>query len=527
MAIGYRGAASTPHLLASQAAITAMRNGGNAVDAAVTAAAVATVVQPFSSSVGGVGWATVYDAASGQTDVLRFLGAVPMALDSGRFSPDPSGLVDWRRLEGSASPLLGSLTPCVVPGWAELLARRGTWSMARALEPAIALAAEGVPVSELLRTNTAINAVRLRRWPESARTYLENGQPPEVGARLSQPDLAATLGRIAANGPAEMTDGRTARAIVELYEAHGGALRAADLEQVRPVWGPALVTRFRDHMVHAAPAPFGDVAFVSGLQILDGFGPFAGPLDPVYVHVSIESAKLVHADRQYRLGPDVDPAAVARLISPAYTRSQQARVGARSGPAAVSGPPHEDTITLATVDDAGNAAHLMQTVGTFFGTGAVAPGTGVLMNSSLYFAYVNPAAANRVVPGQPIEQNPCLAMVFDGAGQLRLVAGSPGGRARVETVRQLIVNVLEFGMNVQQAVDAGRFLASLDGASIDFEARYGEVDPGLRQELEDRGHVVLVKEEAFGSGQAIFIDPTTGARMAGADWRRESVALAY
>jgi len=527
MAIGYRGAASTPHLLASQAAITAMRNGGNAVDAAVTAAAVATVVQPFSSSVGGVGWATVYDAASGQTDVLRFLGAVPMALDSGRFSPDPSGLVDWRRLEGSASPLLGSLTPCVVPGWAELLARRGTWSMARALEPAIALAAEGVPVSELLRTNTAINAVRLRRWPESARTYLENGQPPEVGARLSQPDLAATLGRIAANGPAEMTDGRTARAIVELYEAHGGALRAADLEQVRPVWGPALVTRFRDHMVHAAPAPFGDVAFVSGLQILDGFGPFAGPLDPVYVHVSIESAKLVHADRQYRLGPDVDPAAVARLISPAYTRSQQARVGARSGPAAVSGPPHEDTITLATVDDAGNAAHLMQTVGTFFGTGAVAPGTGVLMNSSLYFAYVNPAAANRVVPGQPIEQNPCLAMVFDGAGQLRLVAGSPGGRARVETVRQLIVNVLEFGMNVQQAVDAGRFLASLDGASIDFEARYGEVDPGLRQELEDRGHVVLVKEEAFGSGQAIFIDPTTVARMAGADWRRESVALAY
>jgi gamma-glutamyltranspeptidase/glutathione hydrolase len=94
-------------------------------------------------------------------------------------------------------------------------------------------------------------------------------------------------------------------------------------------------------------------------------------------------------------------------------------------------------------------------------------------------------------------------------------------------VRQLIVNVLEFGMNVHQAVDAGRFLASLDCASIDFEARYGEVDPGLRQELEDRGHVVLVKEEAFGSGQAIFIEPTTGARMTGADWRRESVALAY
>jgi gamma-glutamyltranspeptidase/glutathione hydrolase len=150
----------------------------------------------------------------------------------------------------------------------------------------------------------------------------------------------------------------------------------------------------------------------------------------------------------------------------------------------------------------------------------------VLLNSSLYFAYGDPGVANRIVPGRPIEQNPCLAMLFDRDGHLCLVAGSPGGRARVETVRQLIVNVLDFGMNVQQAVDAGRFLVSLDGASVDFEARYGEVDPELRAALEGRGHVVAVKEEAFGSGQAIVLDPATGARMAGADWRRESVALA-
>jgi gamma-glutamyltranspeptidase/glutathione hydrolase len=206
---------------------------------------------------------------------------------------------------------------------------------------------------------------------------------------------------------------------------------------------------------------------------------------------------------------------------------QRSQITDRAGAAQVSGAPNEDTITLTTVDGAGNAVHLMQTVGTFFGTGAVAPGTGVLMNSSLYFAYAGSTTANRVVPGLPIEQNPCLAMVFDGGGRLCLVAGSPGGRARVETVRQLIVNVVDFGMNVQQAVDTGRFLVSPDGASVDFEARYGDVDPGLRRALEARGHVVAVKEEAFGSGQAIAIDPATGALMAGADWRRESVALAY
>jgi gamma-glutamyltranspeptidase len=131
MAIGYRGAASTPHLRATEAAIAAMRAGGNAVDAAVTAAAVATVAQPFTSSVGGVGWASVYDAASGTTEVLQFLGAVPHALDPAALSADTLGLVDWRRLEESASPLLGSLTPSVVPGWQELLARRGCWRPTR------------------------------------------------------------------------------------------------------------------------------------------------------------------------------------------------------------------------------------------------------------------------------------------------------------------------------------------------------------------------------------------------------------
>ena len=527
MALGYRGAVSTPHLLASQAAIAALRDGGNAVDAAVSAAAVATVAQPFTSSLGGVGWATVYDSASQTTEVLEFLGAVPGALDPAALSADPLGLVDWRRLEQSGSPLLGCLTPSVVPGWEALLARRGRWSLARALEPAIAWATEGVPVSELLRANTAASAPRLRRWPDSAVVFLKAGEAPKVGARLVQADLAGTLQRIARDGSAEMTEGRTAKAIVRFHEENGGALRLGDLEGARPRWHAPLVTRFRDRAVHCAHAPLGDVAFACGLQLLDRFGRFDGPQDPRYVHASIESGKLVSEDRALYLGPETDEATVAWLLSPEHTDSQLAliteRAKARPAPARMN----EDTITLATVDQDGNAVHLMQTVGTFFGTGAVVPGTGVLLNSSLYFAYANPSVANRVVPGLSVEQNPCLAMLFDDAGRLRLVAGSPGGKARVEMVRQLIVNVVDFGMNVQQAVDAGRFLNSPDGASVDFESRYGEVDGELRHALEARGHAVLVKDEAFGSGQAIAIDPSTGARMAAADWRREAVALAY
>jgi len=518
-------------VLATEAAIAAMRQGGNAIDAAVSAAAVSTVAQPFTSSVGGVGWASVYRPQAGQTqalaEVLQFLGSVPVGLNPSCFKPNTLGLIDWQALERDRSPLLGCLTPSAVAGWEEMLARHGTWTLDRALEPAIVCAHEGVPVSELLFRNTGYSVNRLRRWPESAAIFLDGGQPRAVGSLLIQHDLGSTLERIATNGSSELVDGMTAKAIIELHEHFGGCMTRDDLERVRPLWRPPLTTRFRGRTMHVAPAPFGDVAFVEALQVLDRFEPFSSPLDPDYVHVSIESAKLVAADRARYLGAETDDATIEWMTSATHCGELKEMITDDVLRGRTSGQVNEDTITLATVDEMGNAVHLMQTVGTFFGTGAVAPGTGVLMNSSLYFAYADQSRTNRIVPGQTVEQNPCISMAFDATGRLELIAGSPGGKTRVETVRQLLLNVFDFDMNVQQAVDAGRFLSSPDGRSVDFETRYGDVAPGLRSELERRGHVVLTKDEAFGSGQAIAIDPLSGMRMAAADWRRESVAQAY
>ncbi|MCU1494391.1 MAG: gamma-glutamyltranspeptidase periplasmic precursor [Acidimicrobiaceae bacterium] len=527
MAMGLRVAVSSPHLLASQAAIDALRSGGNAVDAAVAAAAVATVVQPFSSSVGGVGWATVYERSTKTTEVLQFNGSVPAGLDPDVFRPDASGLVDWRFLEGKGGALLGSLVPGAVAGWEELLARKGRWPLARALERAVDLATEGFPVSELLHDVLERSTARLRRWPASAGIFLADDCALRAGERLVQRDLGATLERIARNGSDEITTGETGRALVELHRSHGGALSAADLAAYRPSWHAPLVTTYRGHVVHSAPAPLGDVSFVSGLQLLDAFPTFGDPLEPDYIHASVESAKLVSADRARYLGADTDPSVIDWLLGAEHVRSQRQRIGRR---ALASGTPlraPEDTITLVVVDADGNAVHLMQTVGTLFGTAAVAGRTGMLANSSLYFAYAGTDGANRVIPGQGIEQNPCLATVLDAEGELELVIGSPGGKTRVETVRQMLANVFDFGMNVQQAVDAPRFLSASDGSSVDFERRYGRVDARLRSALEDRGHRVEDSDELFGSGQAIAIDRATGTRMAAADWRRESVALAY
>jgi gamma-glutamyltranspeptidase/glutathione hydrolase len=527
MAMGRTAAVSTPHLLASQAAIDVLRAGGNAVDAAVTAAAACTVVQPFSSSVGGVGWATVFEQATSTTEVLQFHGAAPRSIDPGVFRPDRAGLIDWRRLEQEGRALLGSLVPGAVAGWEELLTSKGTWSLSQALQPALRWAREGIPVSELLARNLAGQAERLARWPTSARIFLPGGRPLRCGERLVQDDLAATLERIAANGAAELAQGRTGDALTRFSARHGGCVSADDLAAYRPTWHLPAVGSFRGRTVHAAPAPFGDISFLTGLHLLDSFDPFSGPSDPDYVHASVESAKLVGWERARYLGPSADPEMVAGLLAPAHTRALRERIGPRaiSSPSPGRGP--EDTITLAVIDSDGNAVHLMQTVGALFGTAAVAGDTGFLINSSMYFVYAGGEGANRVVPGEPVEQNPCVGVVLDAEGRLELVIGSPGGKTRVETVRQMLVNVVDFKMNVQEAVDAARFLTSADGISVDFEDLTGPPDPALRAALEGRGHRVAVGGETFGSGQAVAVDPATGTRMAGADWRLESVALAY
>ena len=269
------------------------------------------------------------------------------------------------------------------------------------------------------------------------------------------------------------------------------------------------------------------MSFISGLKLLEALPAYRGGDDPAYMWASVESAKIVNAERRRFLGPGSDTAVIDHLLGGEHVRALSEQICAGASGIHTCPRADEHTITLAVIDEEGNAANIMQTVGTFFGTGAVVEGTGVLANSCLYFAYAGKCEANRVVPGQGIEQNPCLASVFDQDGNLELVVGSPGGRTRVETVRQMLVNVVDFGMNIQQAVDSPRFLGGADGHSVDFEQRYGPLPAELRTALEARGYSVRLTDEVFGSGQAVAVDPASQTRMAAADWRRESVALAY
>ena len=527
VAMGQNGVASTPHALASEAAIEAMKRGGNAVDAAVTAAAVCAVVQPFSSGIGGLGWATVHDAASGSVEVLEFHGCVPGDTHAGLFTSGADGLIDWQELEARGRGLLGSLVPGALAGWDELLRKKGTLSLGEALASAIRLADDGFPVSTLLHETIAEAAPRLAPWAASARLFLKDGRALPAGAMLRQPALAATLGRIASDGLGAFYDGPIGRGLVRFHAANGGALSARDLADYRPSWREPLTGTYRGVAVKAGPAPFGDLSFLQGLGILERFSRYGGPFDPDYVHASLESAKLVRADRRAYLGDTgAGPDAFAHLLSPAYLDAQAARIGATAhrGNPEPPGPPH--TITLAVIDKAGNAVHLMQTIGYPFGTGAMDDETGIIPNSSLYFADADPKLPNGVGPGKRLEQNPAVMMAFN-EGRLAFIVGSPGGKTRVETVRQMLVNIVDFGMNIQRAVDAPRFLSAPDGITAELEEGMARFAPDLAGQLEARGHRVAIVPRRFGTGQAVMIDAATGMRMGGADWRQESIALAY
>ena len=471
--MGRHGAVSTPHLLASQAAVDVLKSGGNAVDAAVAAAAVCAVVQPFTSGIGGLGWASVYDARRGDVRVLEFHGCVPAGTHAGLFSADAVGVVDWVQLERDGRGLLGSLVPGALAGWDELLRTKGTRSLADTLAPAIGFADQGISASTLLSTTITDEAPRLARWAASAALLLPGGQPLRPGTLFCQPHLADTLQRIASDGIGAFYDGPIGRRLTQFYRSNGGTLSERDLASYRPRWHASLSGSFRGYTIKAAPAPLGDLSFLQGLAILDQFLPFSSITDPDYIHVSVESAKLVRVDRDRWLGDEADPDGIsARLLDPDYIRAQAAAIGSKATPSPprLPGPPH--TITLVVVDAHGNAVHLMQTIGIPFGTAAVADDTGIFTNGSMYFAHADSRMPNGVAPGRRLEQNPAIMMAFDSHDRLALICGSPGGKTRVETVRQMLVNVVDFGMNIQQAVEAPRFLASPNGSTIELENRF-------------------------------------------------------
>ncbi|MFQ5848315.1 MAG: gamma-glutamyltransferase [Candidatus Methylomirabilales bacterium] len=536
-----RGMVATPHYLASAAGLRVLQAGGNAVDAAIAAAAVCSVVYPHMCSLGGDNFWLIYDA---KTRTVRALNG------SGR-SGERCTIDLYQRMGNlDAIPPRGFLAANTVPGavdgWATAH-EYGRWSLGTRVlwsslfEEAVGYAEAGYPVtpSQAVWTardigETADPLRGLQRWEGFRRTFLKpDGQPYRPGEVMKQPDLARTLKTIAYGGGRFFYEGDITRRIVRYLDRHGGVLTERDFYNHHSDWVEPIRVNYRGYGVHGFPPNTQGVAALMILGILSHFDlERVGEGTTEYYHLQVEATKLAFADRdQWVTDPACSRIPLDRLLSPRYTqdrarRIDMARAVARYEPGLVKG----DTVYIGTVDAAGNGVSMLQSIYFDFGSGIVAGDTGVLLQNRGTFFSLDPTHVNCLQPRKRTFHTliPAILLKDD---RLFLVYGTMGGEGQPQTQSALVTRIVDFGFGLQEAVEAPRWLYGrtwgMTSTDLLLEAR---IPPSVVEALRRRGQPVRVVEawdDLMGHAQAILIDPETGVRQGAADPRGDGLALGY
>ena len=544
-ASGTRGMVVTSESGATRAGLAMLERGGNAVDAAVAAAFALGVTQPFSAGVGG-GAFLLIRRPDGELIALDARETAPAAAHRDLYlAPD---LPERASLQGP----LAVATPGFVAGCALALEKWGTVSLAEALQPAIALAEQGIEIGRYHARMLGYMSQRLReRFPETARIQLPPpDQPLRPGWRLVQQDLAETLRRLADRGPALFYTGELARAMAAHVQARGGILSAADLAAYRPRQREPVRGNYRGFDVVTFPPPSSGAVLLQMLHVLEAEDLAAlGAGSSAALHRIAEAMKLGFADRNTYLGdPDFVDVPVERLISKEYAAAQRARLATpwwKSAPwhwgaeraARVRRPglPLDDagTAHLSTSDAAGGAVALTMTINTPFGSGITVPGTGVVLNNEMddfatapdtpnVYGLVDTRGANAIAPGK----RPLSSMsptIVEREGRLVMVTGSPGGPRIITSTLLTLIGVIDYGLDVSQAVSAPRFHHQWLPDKLLVEPT---VAPDVVEALRRRGHHVEVSRREWSAVESIALDDE-GVHWGAADPRRDGLAAGY
>ena len=523
---GTEAAVSSDHPLASAAGAEVLRRGGNAVDAAITMAGVLAVVRPHMNGVGGDAFMLMHDARTRTTHAMNGSGAAGSKATPAFFA--------GRSLRSVPSTgILSVSVPGAVAAWADALQRFGTISLAQALAPAIRYAEQGFPVSERLAADFAEEQRKIAADPELARIFMPGGKIPDVGTLLKQPELAATLRAIAKEGPTVLYRGEIGRQLVAFMEKEQGLITADDLAKHRTTWPEPISTPYRGRKVIAFPPNTQGVTLLQQLAAAEHFDVAAlGHNSDPYIHTLVGIAGYAYSDRdRFIADPDFARVPMDRLMSGDHIKMIADSVRRRAGvipPAPPSGPDRNgngDTVYLCVIDKDGNAVSYIQSLFAAFGSGRMVPGTGITLHNRGSLYELDPAHPNIVAPGKRPFHTLSPAMVLDADGSPFMVLGSPGGDGQPQTIVQMLNNVVLFGMTPQAAVDAPRWRAYQDGRL--------SIEPGVADSvlaaLRARGHRVQVRPPGaeFGGAQMIMVHPTSKARIAGSDFRREAYSVAW
>jgi gamma-glutamyltranspeptidase / glutathione hydrolase len=521
---GTQAAVVADHPLAAAAGADVLRRGGNAVDAAITMAAVLAVVRPHMNGVGGDAFMLIREERTGRIQALNGSGRAGMSMS-----------VEALREAGRDRMPTGGIHSVTVPGavaaWSDALRRHGTITLAEALEPAIRYAAEGFPVSEKLAADIRAGQRRLEADPAMAEVFLPGGEPPAAGSLLRQADLAASLRLLAQQGAEALYVGRLAARIDAFMAAEGGFVRAADLEAHSSTWQQPIATSYEGFRVVAFPPNSQGVALLMQMNMAELLDLRAfGHNSTEYMHALVEIKKLAFRERDLHVAdPAFTEIPLDRLLSKERAVELVREWGVRSYMTNGGGdePPagDGDTVFLGAVDAQGNAVSMIQSLFSSFGSGRMVPGTGIVLHNRGAGFTLDPGSVNVVAPRKRPFHTLTPAMVVKPDGSLFMVLGTPGSDGQTQTKLQVFNNIVLFGMTPQAAVEAARW-RSWDDGRLQIEA---DVEEAVRVRLGLLGHDVRVQygmSAELGGAQVILVRPD-GVRAVGADPRREAYGIAW
>jgi gamma-glutamyltranspeptidase/glutathione hydrolase len=520
---GTRGVVASNHPLGSAAGLEMLASGGNAIDAAVATLFTLNVVEPMMVGLFGAGWTNIR-LADGSFVSLDNYSTAPAAATPDLYTPISDTWPDYMETEGRRNRLgyLAVGVPGTLKAWAELVEQWGQLDLATVMQPAIRHAERGFRCSQYLHELISDNQADLAGCPETAGVFLPGGQPPAPGDRIVQPALAESLRTIAREGAAALYGGELGHAVVHGIQQHGGIMTTSDLEAYRTIRRTPLTGSYRGYEV-TLPAPpcSGGLHILQILRILEGFDVAAmGFGTPDTLHLLAECFKIAFSDRAAHVGDPTNVVVpVDWLISAAYAAERRAGIDMTRATAPTPGVPaaveSATTTHVTTADTAGNVVAMTQTINNAFGAKVMAPGTGILLNNTMALFDPHPGHPNSVGPGKRMVSSMSPTIVTRG-GRPFMALGTPGGVRIFPSVLQAIVNVIDHGMSLQEAVEAPRLWTQ--GQELEVEAA---IPHAVRHALAARGHDVQEVSAVAGGMNGIGFDTDAGTMTGAACWRAD------
>ncbi len=520
------GAVATSQPLAAQAGLQILKGGGNAFDAAVASAAVLNVVEPVSAGVGGDVFVIAWLAKDKKLIALNASGRAPTGAT-------PEHLAARGFKERMPQHGIDSATvPGAVDGWDALLKRAGTLTFKETLEPAAVLAEQGFGVTERIHNDWIYGATVLADDPDSVKTYLVNGKPPNAYEVFRNPDLARTFRLLQAHGRDVFYKGEIAQAILAKSRALGGTMTAEDLANTRATWETPLSTNYHGYDVYEMPPSTQGFAALEMMNILEVCAPklgldlaALGPRSPAYWHLLVEAKKLAYADLYaFNADPGFANVPVSRLISKSYAAELCARIDPKkAGTPERRGDPVGGTVYIAVADRWGNMVSFIYSIYDSFGSGITVPNYGFVLNDRGALFSLEPQSPNLIAPGKrPFHT--LLPGFLMKDGQPVMAFGLMGGSQQAQGHAQVLVDMIDLHANPQAASDAARFTHSQASNTLSLESNLYDL---LGARLRASGHKVeSANGEDMGGFQAIWLMPS-GVYRAASDHRKDGEAVGW